>query len=94
MKKKRKKTINGIAEELEITPLRLINNCLENYRSGSYLIYRFGREFQMLNEDEKIEFVILMNQQAEVKNRYLASVITLIMANDAEFYEKYQIIIR
>jgi len=86
--------MNGIDEELEITPLRLINNCLENYKSGSYLIYRFGREFQILNEDEKIEFVILMNQKTEVKNRYLASVRTLIMVNDAEFYEKYQILIR
>lgn len=79
--------------EFDTTPSRLIKNCLENFNSGSYLMYRFGKEFLSLSEDDKIEFILLLNQTADIKNRYLSSLTALIMANDVEFYEKYKVII-
>lgn len=92
MRKKMKNNTTTI-DEFNTTPSRLLRNCLENFNSGSYLIYRFGREFLSLSEDEKIEFILLLNQTEDIKNRYLSSLTALIMANDVEFYEKYKVII-
>ncbi len=83
--------MNG--DELEITPSRLIATCLENRNSGSYLIYRFGSDFKRLNEDEKIEFILILNQNESIREKYLVPLKILIMTEDLEFYEKYKIII-